>query len=129
MTGQAQHLALGTADKRGSDQVYDSHGKEKPGKHDDGALYDLVAPSKNMSKPAGEWNHARILVNGNHVEHWLNGTKMLEYDLGSADFAAHVAASKFKNYRDFGKLSEGFIALQDHGDKVEFRNVRIKVLP
>ena len=94
-----------------------------------GSAFALYPAPRGIVHPAGDWNHARILVNGNHVEHWLNGTKMLEYDLGSADFAAHVAASKFKNYRDFGKLSEGFIALQDHGDKVEFRNVRIKVLP
>ena len=94
-----------------------------------GSAFALYPAPRGVAHPAGEWNHARVLITGNHIEHWLNGTKMLEYDFGSPDFAAHIAASKFKNYRDFGKLSEGYIALQDHGDKVEFQNIRIKVLP
>ncbi len=106
-------------------------------RHSDGKLAITSAGSdfaiypalRGVVHPAGEWNSARILVQGNHVEHWLNGTKLFEYEIGSTDWLARVAASKFKSMPNYGKASEGYIALQDHGDKVEFRYVRIKVLP
>ncbi|HEX2722095.1 MAG TPA: DUF1080 domain-containing protein, partial [Gemmatimonadaceae bacterium] len=85
--------------------------------------------TRGVVKAAGYWNKARIVVNGNHVEHWLNGTKLLEYELGSEDWNARRAASKFNTMPNYGKAPEGYIGLQDHGDKVEFRNIRIKVLP
>jgi hypothetical protein len=94
-----------------------------------GSAFALYPAPRGVVHKAGEWNAARILVRGNHVEHWLNGKKLFSYELNSPDFAAHVAASKFKIYPGFGKVSDGYIALQDHGDKVEFRNIRIKVLP
>ncbi len=94
-----------------------------------GSVFALYPAPRGVVRPAGEWNSARILVNGNHVEHWLNGAKMLEYDFGSDDWNTRVASSKFKTLLNFGKASEGHIGLQDHGDKVEFRNIRIKVLP
>lgn len=90
------------------------------------ALYE--APRGNVM-PAGQWNSARVLADGNHVEHWLNGTKLLEYELGSAEWLGRVAGSKFKSMPLYGKAGEGHIGLQDHGDRVEFRNIRIKVLP
>lgn len=94
-----------------------------------GSTFAVYPAPRGVVHPANEWNSARILIRGNHVEHWLNGTKLFEYELGSPDWNARVAASKFKSMPNFGKASEGYIALQDHGDKVEFRNVRIKVLP
>jgi hypothetical protein len=80
-------------------------------------------------KPAGEWNTARIVVNGNHVEHWLNGVKVVDYDLGSADWEKRVGETKFKEWREYGRAKRGHIALQDHGDWVAYRNIKIKVLP
>lgn len=94
-----------------------------------GSAFALYPAPRGAVHKAGEWNAARILVRGNHVEHWLNGRRLFSYELGSPDFSAHVAASKFKIYPGFGKVENGYIALQDHGDKVEFRNIRIKVLP
>ena len=94
-----------------------------------GSAFAIYPSPKGVVHPANQWNAARILVRGNHVEHWLNGKKLFSYELGSADWAARVAASKFRSMPNYGKAADGFIALQDHGDKVEFRNIRIKVLP
>ena len=94
-----------------------------------GSVFALYEAPRGVVKPAGEWNTARVLVNGNHVEHWLNGTKLFEYGLGSDEWKARVEASKFKSMPLFGKAAQGYIGLQDHGDKVEFRNIRIRVLP
>jgi len=79
--------------------------------------------------PVGEWNRLRIISQGNHVEHWLNGRKILEYDRGSEAFRAAVEASKFKNIPNFGEWPDGHILLQEHGSAVAFRNVKIRVLP
>jgi hypothetical protein len=94
-----------------------------------GAAYDLYPSPAGHVKPAGEWNTARLIVNGNHVEHWLSGFKLLEYELGSRDWASKIAGSKFKPHAKFGKNAQGHIGLQDHGDVVAFRNVKIRVLP
>lgn len=94
-----------------------------------GAAYDLYPSPAGHVKPGGEWNTARLIVNGNHVEHWLNGVKLLEYELGSRDWDAKVAASKFKPHPHFGKNAQGHIGLQDHGNLVAFRNIKIRVLP
>jgi hypothetical protein len=94
-----------------------------------GAVYGLYPAPRGIVKPAGEWNSARILVNGNHVEHWLNGTRMAQYELGSSEWSQKVAASKFSAWPGYGKSARGRIALQDHGDSVSYRNIRIKVLP
>ena len=76
--------------------------------------------------PPGEINQSRILVKGNHVEHWLNGVKVLEYECGSEDVKAAVAASKFKTTAGFGSKLKGHILLQDHQSEVWFRNVKIR---
>jgi hypothetical protein len=94
-----------------------------------GSNFALYEAPRGHVRPAGQWNTARILVNGNHVEHWLNGTKLLEYELGSAEWLGRVANSKFNTMPLYGKAAEGHIGLQDHGDRVEFRNIRIKALP
>lgn len=93
-----------------------------------GSNYDLHAPARDATKPAGQWNSLRIVVKGNHVEHWLNGTKVLEYERGSDAFRKLVAESKYKVWPAFGERPSGPILLQDHGNRVSFRNLRIREL-
>ncbi|SRR5690606_12576403 len=92
------------------------------------ANYDMNAPTEDVTRPAGEWNEARILVDSSHVEHWLNGTKVVEYELWSEEWEANVANSKWVDYPDYGRATSGHIALQDHGDPVWYRNIRIRRL-
>jgi hypothetical protein len=92
------------------------------------ALYGLYAPSEKMAKPVGQWNHARIVLRGNHVQHFLNGKKVVDCEMNSDDWNARVAKSKFAELKQFGKLPEGHIIVQDHGDEVWYQNIRIKEL-
>lgn len=91
-----------------------------------GALYALVACAHDVTRPAGEFNRARVVVRGTRVEHWLNGFKVVEVDLASAEHAALVKASKFASMPGFGRSPEGVICLQDHGDDVWFRNLKVR---
>ena len=94
-----------------------------------GANYALHPPSNREAvKPAGEWNTVRLVVDGSRVEHWMNGEKVVEYELGSDEWNALVAASKFGEMPNYGTAETGHIALQDHGDPVWYRNVKIKQL-
>ncbi len=93
------------------------------------AVYALYPAREGLTRPAGEWNEARILVKGNEVQHWLNGTLAAEYVLGSVDFNERVAKSKFSEWPAFGKAATGHIALQNHGDRVAYRSIKIKVTP
>jgi hypothetical protein len=94
-----------------------------------GADYGLYPAPAGVVKPAGEWNQVRLLVDGNHVEHWLNGVKIVEYELGSPDWEAKVKASKFASHPRYGRNAEGYIGLQEHEYRVAFRNIKIRVLP
>jgi Domain of Unknown Function (DUF1080) len=94
-----------------------------------GADYDIYPSPAGVVKAAGEWNRVRLVVKGNHVEHWLNGVKVVEYELGSPDWEARVKASKFAPHVHYGRNREGYIGLQDHGDRVAYRDIKIKVLP
>ncbi len=91
-----------------------------------GAVYGLYPAPRGVVQPAGEWNHARIVADGAHVEHWLNGEKVAEYEQGSEEWDRLVAESKFAQWPRFGTLREGHIGLQDHGDRVEYRNLKIR---
>ena len=94
-----------------------------------GASYGLYPAPRGVVKAAGEWNAVRLVVNGNHVEHWLNGVKAVDYQLGSPDWEAKVKASKFGEHPRYGRNARGHIGLQDHGDLVSYRNIKIRALP
>jgi hypothetical protein len=93
------------------------------------SFYDVLPTTEhNAVKPPGEWNQSRVLVEGDRVEHWLNGVKVLEYELGSEKVKTAVAASKFKDVKGFGERLKGHILLTDHRDEATFRNVKIREL-
>ena len=93
------------------------------------SLYDALPPTSHPLKPAGEINSSRVLVKGNHVEHWLNGVMVLTYEIGSPELAAAKAKSKFKNEAKWGTKFATPILLQDHGDEIWIRNLRVHPLP
>jgi len=93
-----------------------------------GSNYAMHAPVRDVTRPVGEWNDVRLVVKGPHVEHWMNGVKLLEYELWSADWEKRVKASKFAKMPGYGRARRGHIVLQDHGDLVWYRNIKIKPL-
>jgi cytochrome c len=97
-------------------------------KHRAGDLYDLVSAVPETVRPAGEWNRARIRIKDGQLEHWLNGRKVVSTELFTSGWQQMIAGSKFKDMEDFGQARKGHISLQDHGDRVWFRNIKIKEL-
>jgi len=93
-----------------------------------GALYDLLPPAQKATRPAGEFNESRIIVDHDHVEHWLNGIKLLEIELGSSKLRGLIEQSKFVTIPGFGERGPGHVVLQNHGDEVCFRNIKIREL-
>lgn len=93
-----------------------------------GAAFGLYPAPAGIVKPVGEWNEARIRIRGATVEHWLNGVKVVEYELLSPEWLRKVAASKFAAWPGYGRAARGHIALQDHGDRVAFRGIKIREL-
>jgi Domain of Unknown Function (DUF1080) len=93
-----------------------------------GSTYALYAPVRDVTRPVGEWNEVRIVAKGAHVEHWLNGVKVVEYELWSPDWESRVRATKFGSLPQYGRALRGHIVLQDHGDAVWYRNIRIQLL-
>jgi hypothetical protein len=94
-----------------------------------GSSYALYPAEAGIVKPAGEWNSTRIVVRGSHVEHWLNGRKLVDFELGSDDWEARVAKSKFSEWKDYGRARVGYIGIQgDHDGTLSLRNIRIRSL-
>lgn len=126
MANAPNHAALGFEyqvldDSLAEDRLIPSHRAA--------GLYDLIPPNPGkILRPAGEWNNSRIVFRGNHGEHWLNGRKVVEFDLGTSAMDSALAASKYHSIPNFAVRRAGHIVLQDHGDEVYYRNVRIRIL-
>ena len=111
-------------------QVLDNscHPDAKIIKHRAGDLYDMISCKYENVKPAGQWNSIRLKIKDGKVEHWQNGRKLVAYDQNSPKWKEMIAGSKFKKMPFFGTSRSGKIALQDHGDKVWYRNIKIRKL-
>jgi len=114
------------------DKKHPDADKGKNGNRTIGSLYDLIRAENTDSsrgknfKGVGKWNNARIIVKNGHVEHWLNQVKVVEFDRFSQIFKALVEKSKYEKWENFGRISEGLILLQDHGDEVSFKNIKVR---
>ena len=107
----------------------DRHEDGKILSHRSGALYDLIAPNdRKRLRPVGEWNRSTVIFRGNHGEHWLNGELVVAFDLGTARMDSLLAASKYRAIAGFAARRRGHIVLQDHGDEVYFRNIKVREL-
>ena len=111
-------------------QVLDDarHPDGKIPSHRAGALYDLIVPPENIARPVGEWNQARVVVRGNRIQQWLNGQQTADVEIGSERWNQLMANSKFREIPTYATLQRGHIALQDHDDRVWYRNIRIRPL-
>ena len=117
-----------TPERKGVGHEYQMIDGDHKGVHSTASFYEVLPPWTNMTtalRPPGEWNSSRIFARDNKVEHWLNGQKVLEYELGSEAVKAGVAKSKFKAVPKFGERVKGHILLTDHGDECAFRNIKI----
>lgn len=120
-----------TSWKTGPEMQVLDNSKHKDGldpKTSAGANYALHAPTRDVTRKVGEYNQVRIIVHGTHIEHWLNGEKIVEYEIGSPEWEELVAKSKFATMPKYGRNRIGHIVLQDHGDKVWYRNIKIRKL-
>jgi type 1 glutamine amidotransferase len=111
-------------------QILDNerHPDSKSTKTSAGALYGLVACAYDVVRPAGQWNAVRIVVKGNHVEHWVNGWKVAQAELNSPEWDQLIKGTKFEPWKQFGRMPAGHVALQNHGDEVWFRDLKIRSL-
>lgn len=111
-------------------QVLDNKNAEdnKKDNHLAGSLYDMKAPAKDVSKPAGEWNAVKLRKQNGHLTFFLNGVETVETQMGSAEWKTMIESSKFKTWKNFAMYPKGHIALQDHGHEISFRNIKIKQL-
>jgi hypothetical protein len=126
MANAPNHAALGFEYQMLDDSLHEDN---KVPSHRAGALYDLIPPSANkILKPVGDWNTSRIIFRGNHGEHWLNGMKVVEFDLGTPQMDSLLALSKYHSIPNFAQKRAGHIVLQNHVDEVFFRNIKIRGL-
>lgn len=109
-------------------QIFDEEGGKAPGTHSTGSLYDLIPPKNVMQKPVGEFNASRIIFNGNHIEHWLNGNKVMEIELNSPELREAFLKSKFNKMPEFLDKKKAHIILTNHNDESWFRNIKIRDL-
>ncbi len=109
-------------------QILDDVGRKPAGRHSAGALYDLVVPKGKKLSPVGQWNTGRILIHKGRVQHYVNGVQVLEAPIAGDEWKAMVAASKFKDWPEFGIFDKGHVCFQDHGGAVWYRTIRIKSL-
>ena len=120
----SNHAALGFEYQVLDDSLSEDN---KLATHRAGALYDLFPPNdKKRLKPVGQWNSSRLVFRGNHGEHWLNGAKVVEFDLGTARMDSALAASKYRSIKGFADRRKGHIILQDHGDETYYRAIKIR---
>lgn len=105
------------------------HPDNKQANRRSGSLYDLIAAPATSQRPVGDWNHIRIRHQAGHLQSWQNGEVAVDVVIGSSRWNELVAGSKFATWKGFGAVREGHIGLQDHGDRVAFRNIRIRRLP
>jgi hypothetical protein len=126
MANAPNHAALGFEYQMLDDSLHEDN---KVPSHRAGALYDLIPPNANkILVPVGQWNDSRIVFRGNHGEHWLNGQKIVEFELGTPVMNSLLAKSKYRDIKGFADKRAGHIVLQDHVDEVFFRNIRIRRL-
>lgn len=106
----------------------DCHPDAKIKKHRAGDFYDVIESSIETVKPAEEWNKIRLVCMGTKVEHWMNGKKVISTDMGSPEFKSLLPNTKWKDHKKYGTFSKGHIGLQDHGDGISFRNIKLRKL-
>jgi hypothetical protein len=125
LAAAANHAALGFEYQLLDDSL---HNDNQIPSHRAGALYDLIAPNASKRlRPVGEWNASRIVFRGNHGEHWLNGSKVVEFDLATPRMDSLLARSKYRSIANFAQRRAGHVVLQDHGDEVYFRSIKIRL--
>jgi hypothetical protein len=126
MANAPNHAALGFEYQMLDDSLHEDN---KVPSHRAGALYDLIPPNGSKTlKSVGEWNSSRLVFRGNHGEHWLNGTEVVEFELGTPLMDSLLAKSKYHDIKGFATRRAGHIVLQDHVDEVFFRNIKIRIL-